>query len=90
MKSSKLSAEDRKIRRELIAGERVHMLRAHQTAGRSFLQSKTKRRIFSETLTNGIVSTSEYGCYPHSSTRQRVRYARQIAAGKLHTAGASR
>lgn len=26
--------------------------------------------------------------YPHSSTRQRARYARQIAAGQLRMAGA--
>jgi hypothetical protein len=80
MKTSKLDKEYREIRREEIMFDRMQARSAHAKRGVAILQSRTQIKVFGK---RGK-ATREYGVYPHSSTRQRVRYARQIAAGQLN------
>ena len=76
MKSSKLTEEKRIERRNEIEFNRVDMIRTHAQRGVTYAQSKSTRKVFGK---NGKVSHS-HAPYPHSSTRQRARYARQNAA----------
>lgn len=62
MKTSRLSTEARKLRRELIMSKRADTLRRH--VGLYYPNPLAKLA-------------------PHSSKRQRARYARQIAAGQI-------
>ena len=87
MKSSRLTSDEREMRREEIMDKRFQSISAHRRAGRSFIQSKTTRKVFSEKRNGRTVITHDQRPYPFSSTRQNARYARQIAAGQLRMAG---
>jgi len=67
MKSSKLSDHYRALRRELIMEKRGNTILQH-----------AKRRSGPRYRFSKSPET-----YPHSSDRQRARYARQLAAGQL-------
>lgn len=83
MKTCKLTAEERYERRLDIMEKRDAAVTAHRHAGRSFIQSRTTRKVFGKTRTGKVVISHDQRPYPHSSERQRARYARQIAAGQL-------
>lgn len=86
MKSCKLAADDRKLRSGMIAIKREATIREHLKRGRSFIQSNTTRKVFGKKsrLTGKVTINHDQRPYPHSSARQRARYARQIAAGQLN------
>lgn len=77
-----LTKDEKDIARIDLMSRRDTVRYDHARRGRTFLQSRTKIKVFGK---RGRVS-SEYGLYPHSSTRQRARYARQMAAGQLNVA----
>ncbi len=83
MKSSKLSAEERYNRRLDIMEKRSDMLAAWRRKGVTFIQSKTTRKVFKTSLLGDISVIHSQAPYPHSSARQRARYARQVAAGQI-------
>lgn len=83
----KLTQGERAERHGEIVVEREMTRNRHIKARRHFIQSKTTRKVFSTSLTGRVSVTHDQKPYPHSSSRQQARYARQIAAGKLRMDG---
>lgn len=91
MKSSRLNEIASKERRRVIVEYRDAIRDAFITSrNRSTIQYRTTRKIFRKKAFGRVVVDHDYGPYPHSSTRQRARYARQIAAGQLVMEGVGR
>ena len=80
--SKKYTKEERKERRLDLLEARAETIARHRRAGRWWLRSKTKVRTFKKGW-RGEYSVSEYGKYPFASTRQKARFAMQLAAGKI-------
>lgn len=91
MKSSRLPEAVRKERRRVIVETR-DAVRDTFIKGRkrSTIQYRTTRKIFRKKASGRVEIVHDYGPYHHSSTRQRARYARQIAAGQLSMEGVDR
>lgn len=83
----KVESEFKRIRRIDIQSHRDTTNYEHRRAGRSFIQSKTTRKFYRKAWDGKIVADHDQKPYPHSSTRQQARYARQIAAGQLSMDG---
>jgi hypothetical protein len=87
MKTSKLPV-DHQIRRIDLLSARETTNYGHRRVGRAFIQSKTTRKVFKVgKFTGKPLVSHDQKPYPHSSTRQKARYARQIAAGQLAMEG---
>lgn len=88
MKTSKLySAEERRMIRIDLQSTRDTTNYNHRRAGRTYIQYKTTRKTFRKGVWGKIIIEHDQKPYPHSSTRQQARYARQIAAGQLRMGG---
>ncbi len=78
MKSSKLSPFERQVRRAKIMQKRALHAQKWAERGMSFVRRKSTSRLFK----NGKATIS-YRPYPHSSAKQRARYALQIASRQI-------